>query len=225
MRVWGQLTDEEKTLALVGAGGLVALAFWKGPLIVTNVVDVFERGRRLNHTTLNDQDFIDDDPDSLVAEAESVMGISIGRDIYAMARSGRSEGADGMEYRMHVFLTQAGGLDNVFNLTVRSTHAYADGRFGEQLGRRWASSRDPYEGDVRLALKVAADRAAGIDPTGGATNFVDRDSFGVQAGTGRYDALVAKWAGQGLVPYNLPGATSNFVLFRPGSIPDGATPA
>jgi len=192
--------------------------------VVQNALDFldFRKGRKLNNTSVNSQGYIDVAPNTLIGEAEAIIGAEIPRDIYALARSGRSEGSNGMEARMHVMLTQAeeSGMD-VFTRTVSQPGSVKDGYFGTQKGRRWASSRDPYEGDIALANKVVNDRAAGIDPTGGAGRFVDRSAFGKQEGTRTFDAVVAEWRSQGYEPYYYPDASQDFVLFRRGGVPDG----
>jgi len=173
------------------------------------------KGQRLNHTDVNDDGYVPDDPYALLNEARAIMGYDIEQDVYALARSGRSEGKNGMEARMHVFMTQAAqaGL-SVWALTVRQSGSVKDGYFGTQRGRRWASSRDPYEGDVKLAEKVYTEHNNGIDPTGGAGRFVDKSAFGKQEGTRTYAEVEASWAAEGYQPFSYPDASSDFVLFR-----------
>ena len=79
--------------------------------------------------------------------------------------------------------------------------------------RRYATTRDPYSARLWIAEKVLADRKRGIDPTGGAVKFVDVSAFGAQAGTSSYEAVVAKWAKDGLRPFPVPG-NEDLVLFR-----------
>lgn len=175
----------------------------------------FSKGARLNHTSLNVDGYIPDDPAELIAEASSIIGADVSPDIYALARSGRSEGKNGMEARMHVFMTQAdqAGM-SVLALTVRQPGSVKDGYFGTQRGRRWASSQDPYEGDVALANKVYSDHRNGVDPTGGASRFVDKSAFGKQEGTRTYAEVEASWAQEGYQPFPYADASSDFVLFR-----------
>ena len=120
-----------------------------------------------------------------------------------------------MEARMHVMMTQAeqAGL-SVWALTLRQTGSPKNGFFGTQKGRRWASSRDPYEGDVKVADKVYNDHNNGIDPTGGASRFVDKSAFGKQEGTRTYDEVESEWLAEGYEPFSYPGASDDFVLFR-----------
>lgn len=220
---------------MLWGGGLVlaGLAFWQRDVVVAGVelaagavTDLFARGARLNHTQHDAIGVVPDDPDELVAEAEAVMAETIGRNSYALGRMGRSEGEDGMIYRMHVALNDLADLqdkygDHIYSslwaLMLHSKNAQADGHFSEQyLGKRYATTRDPYEGDIRLARAVMTDHAAGIDPTGGATKFVDKNAFVSQPGaTGSYEEKRDEWIAAGLEPVeDLPGASSNFVIFR-----------
>jgi len=216
-----------------GAAALVGLAFWKGPELATGVAivagtvgDVFARGTRLNHTTPDADGVIPDDPEDLRAEASAVMGYDISRDVYALARMGRSEGTDGRAARMHVALNDLDNLQatygthvysDVWALMLHSKVASANGHFSEQyLGKRYATPADPYEGDIKLAEQVYSEHQQGIDPTGGALKFVDKDSFAAQRGaTSSYEATAAAWAKEGLEPATVDGASDNFVVFRP----------
>ena len=195
-----------------------------GETVLDSVTDPLVRGARLNHTAINAQGYNADDPYALIGEATEIYGDDVTEDQYALARSGRSEGVNGMEARMHVMCNQAdrAGL-SVFALTVRG--GAKDGYFAHPAGRRWASDRDPYAGDVTLARRVLANRQQGQDPTGGASNFYDVSGFGKQEGTGSEEAKRQEWLAQGLAPYYYPGASRDFVLWRPGSPPEGFEPA
>lgn len=80
--------------------------------------------------------------------------------------------------------------------------------------RRYSTSRDPYDGDISMALKVINDHAMGVDPTGGAVKFLDRSALSSQEGARSYDTIAMQWMGEGLVPYTLPQYGSDLVLFR-----------
>lgn len=215
---------EKGALLAVGAG---VLLFWRRELVNTTV-DVITRGARLTQTKLNGEDpaYIDTDPADLVAVAEDAFGGSLAHgafsslDVYALARMSRSE-ADARDgdlsrtARMHVALNDARDLQwSPSRLMLYSKNADANGYFGEQRLRRYATTRDPYAGDVQLAWRAIDEDAQGLDPTGGAVKFVDRDSMGVQKGSGSFDALVERWAKEGLQPFNVDGLTDNFVVFR-----------
>lgn len=215
-------SDDEKWL--LGALGAGVLLLWGKPIVTTvvnTVSDVIGRGDRLTYTTLDPNGMIPDDPDDLVTAASAVLGRQIDADTYALARMARSEGIAAGDLRIHVALNDLADLNtrngygwDAQDLITYSTDAAARGHFGQQLHRRYASTQDPYAGDVVLAEQTQAQHQAGIDPTGGAVKFVDKSSFGVQAGTGSYDALVATWAPEGLQPFNVPGYSDDFVVFR-----------
>lgn len=191
------------------------------------VTDVFARGDQLSFGTLGPDGVVVDDPETLRLAASSRYGSDIDKNVYALARMVRSEGAKQGNYRVHVALNDlaALGWPDAFTLITYSTNAAKKGKYGEQATRRYASPKDPYTGDVQTVLQAIDQHDSGFDPTGGATKFVDKDSFGVQAGTGSYEDLVARWAPDGLIPYNMPDVTSNLVFFKKGGVPDGGTPA
>lgn len=227
-------SDDEKWLL----GGLAAgvLLLWGKPIynaVVAPVVDVIGRGDRLTVTELDskgvsgfpsNQEGVEPTPaapDDLVAQASAVLGTQIDADTYALARMARSEGIAAGALRIHVALNDLADLNtrkgygwSAADLITYSTDANARGYFGSQTHRRYSSSQDPYAGDVRLALETIAQHNAGVDPTGGAVKFVDKSSFGVQADTGTYDAIVATWAREGLSPFNVTGYSDDFVVFR-----------
>jgi len=223
--VWGK-----REWLMVGGGVGLAVLVWRYRSLAAPVaiaagyaVNTFSRGQRLTHTSADADGVIQDDPAALVAAASAVMGRPISAQAYALARMGRSEGVDGMEHRMHVALNDLaelrarypGTYPDLEQLMIHSKNPISDGRFSKQgLGKRYATTRDPYQGDYELALRVITDHGSGIDPTGGAVKFVDKDSFGVQEGTSSYASLIARWAGEGLEPSNVEGASDNFVVFR-----------
>lgn len=227
---------KEDTLLSIflGAAGAVVIAYLmiksdEGDVTFETIADWIglNKGRKLNNTGgrksgLNAQGYIPEDPYALLNEARAIMGYDIEQDVYALARSGRSEGRNGMEARMHVMMTQAeeSGM-TVWARTVSEPGNPSNGYFGEQRGRRWASTEDPYEGDIKLAEEVYVQHNNGIDPTGGAGRFADKSSFGKQAGTRTYATVLAEWADEGYYAYYFPDASHDFVLFRRHGVPDG----
>jgi hypothetical protein len=215
-------SNEEKWLL----GGLAVLGalFWgrrAASTVATTVVDFLGRGARLTYGTLGDDGIVAEDPAELVAAASLVMGREISTDAYALARMARSEGIDAGALRIHVALNDLADLNDrrgfgwsASDLITYSTDSDARGHFGIQLHRRYASTQDPYQGDVVLAEGTMAEHARGADQTLGAIKFVDKSSFGVQAGTGSYADLVTRWAKDGLAPFSIPGESSDFVVFR-----------
>lgn len=224
-------SPSDDDLALyAGAAALLGIVLWNGAELGRAIVvgagyvaNTFARGSQLSHSHLVD-DVVVESPAELVAQASAAVGYDVDPDDYALARMGRSEGVDGMGARMHVVLNDLAELQRVYGTRVYSsimallTHSKnerADGHFSRQaLGKRQATTKDPFEGDLSLAIAVRAEHARGIDPTAGATKFVDIDSFGVQEGTGTYAETLAEWTADGLEPSNVPGASSNFVVFR-----------
>lgn len=222
---------ETRTVLYVGAGAGLAFVLWKwrtpvvaAEIAVGYVSNIVGRGNRLSDSTVVDG-VVQEIPEVLQDQASAVLGFTADPDTLALARMGRSEGVDGEEYRMHVALNDLANLQRVYGsnvyssllaLMIHSKNAAADGHFSEQgLGKRYATTRDPYESDYALAQKVLQDRAEGIDPTGGALKFVDKSSFAVQAGASTYASRVEAWAKEGLAPQTLPDATDNFVVFVP----------
>jgi hypothetical protein len=239
-----------RQLAIFAGSAVVGAVLWKyggnpvAPAVVAAgyVANVFARGSALTSSSLTTGDLDDagnaidvDDagnpipsgiviqaPADLVASAASVLGAPADSETYALARMGRSEGVDGMEYRMHIALNElaASSYGSVLALLTHSRIAAANGRFSQQrLGKWAATSRDPYEGDYALAAKVLQDHASGIDPSGGALRFVDKSAFATQPGVKKtYADVVAAWGAEGFSPVeDLPGASSDFVIFVRGA--------
>ncbi len=223
---------DDEVLLYAGAAALLGLAVWKGPAIAAGVVvgagyvtNVFTRGNKLYDSTVDAAGVVTEDPDVLRMQAEAVLGYAADLDTLALATMGRSEGVDGMEARMHIALNHLEELQRTYGMGVYSSiaalmlhskNAAADGHFSEQYLGKWASTAHaPYEGDYHLAEKVRRDRAAGIDVTGGALRFVDKDAFASQRGAKKtYDQVVAAWGAEGYEPGSVDGASSNFVVFR-----------
>jgi hypothetical protein len=201
---------------LAGLGG-VGLLFW-GKQIKNTVVDVIGRGAKLTSTTLDAAGVVQTDPRDLAAQASAVMGRPVSLDVLALSRMVRSEGVDAGDLRVQVALNDLNDLNerkgygwSAFDLITYSTDPSARGKFGSQLHRRYASSRDSYQADVQL---VELAMRNGFDATGGAIKFVDKSSFGVQEGTGSYADLVERWAADGLQPFAVPGYSDDFIVFR-----------
>ncbi len=227
-----------RQLLIFAASAVGAAVLWKygGDPVAPAVVAagyvanaVFTRGRALTSSTLTSGDtdaagnaipdgIVRETPAELAAAAAAILGAPADLETYALARMGRSEGVDGMEYRLHIALNEAAARgSSVLALLTRSSRVpQADGMFSRQALGKWAAtSHDPYEGDYGLADKVRQDHANGIDPSGGARRFVDKSAFATQPGVKRtYDDVVAAWGAEGYTPVeNLPGASSDFVIF------------
>jgi len=211
------------------AAGFLEWYWGAGPvagaqIVADYVANAFERGRHLSSSTLS-EGVVLETPAELQSRAAAVLGFMPDADTLALARMGRSEGVDGMAFRMHVLLNDLDNLrahypstyGSVVALLTHSKVARADGHFSAQgLGKRYSSAKDPYEGDYALAAQVLEEHAQGIDPTGGATKFVDRDGpLYVDGQRATFDELAASWGREGLTPTTIAGASDNFVIFVP----------
>jgi hypothetical protein len=208
--------------ALIGAG--VAFCIVTGTNPIAPLVDVVGRGQRLTFSTVV-EGVVRESPAALAAQAAAVVGRPVSEEAIALALMVRAEGGSGGQtskvYRCHVAYNQASGLGwSVVEVITYHTTPTRNRHFGEQITGRFASGRDCYEGDLQAAEFAAAQRAAGEDPTAGALNFVDRDSFGVQSGTGSFADVVDRWAADGKVPGTLPDAQSGLVFFWRGELPE-----
>ncbi len=217
------------TYIALGVATGIGFILWNwgvaAPIVAAGwIFNVFDRGSKLSDSTVVNG-VVSESPEVLLDQASAVLGFTADQDTYSLARMGRSEGVDGMEYRMHVLLNDLYDLQTkygstyatVTELLVHSKIPGADGRYSTQaLGKRYATTRDPYEGDYLLAQKVLNDRSRGIDIADGATKFVDKSGpFYIDHQEATYAELVSHWGASGFVPIdNLPGTTSNFVIFK-----------
>lgn len=209
--------------------------WWHVPLAVVGFVVLIgggmvfveraKRGRRLTTTSLRPDGAVAVPPETLRAQAELVLGRAVSMEAYSLAR----------------MLTSEGNSDNVVTRRARAWIAYNDlkhdvgkrlpslfrnftdlftystvktekGLYGDQRGRRYATIRDPYEGDLIDAEALLQEFGTGSDPTGGATKWVDVPALGKQPGTeGKTLASIEKeW---GLKGRELAGARDGFVVF------------
>lgn len=201
----------------LAAGGLVWLfddQVGEAVDVVSNLIgDLTNRGRRLTTSPArNDAGRVTDTPEKLLAEAQALLGRAISMDAYALARMVRSEGGNGPVPEKQARVWVALNDRDAHRWSTLYTIAGPTGLFGPQRGWRYASGSDPYENDLYLAEAVLAGQLA--DNTGGATKFVDIDSFGVQEGTGSYEDLVERWGKDGLAPFEVEGARAPFRVFR-----------
>ncbi len=201
----------------LGLGALGLLVLFPDSDVVESVNDVIvdftNRGQRLSVSSPPGADGrIPDSPQSLAAQAAVTLGRDVAVDAYALARMLRSEGGRGPVPEKTARAWVALNDRDAHGWTTLYTIVGPKGTFGPQRGWRYASGQDPYENDLYLAEAVLAGQLP--DNTGGATKFVDIDSFGVQEGTGSYEALVESWAKDGLQPFEVEGASAPFRVFR-----------
>jgi hypothetical protein len=180
--------------------------------------------RRLTSARKNSAGVVLDSPDELVTAATELLGRPVDKDRYSLARALRSEGGNESDqskgYRASVILNQAKsrGL-SVTQLALLHTNPARDGHYGKQIGGAFATTQDPFESDLFVA--ESADPSA--DTTGGAIQFSDRDSFGVQEGTSNWSEHVAQRQSEGKIGAILPGARSGLVFWYRGFLPSFAT--
>lgn len=211
------------------AGALITMAcIASGTNPLAPLVDVVERGKRLNYATVVGG-VVQESAADLAAAAGEVLGRPVSEEAIALARMVRSEdgsaGQIAKSYKCHVAYNQAEKLGwSVVKLITYHTAPERAGHFGEQITGRFASGHDPYENDLTAAEYAQAQRGAGQDPTFGALNFVDVGGFGAQLGTGSYQATVDAWAKDGKVPGKLPETPNGLIFFWHGQVPDGAEP-
>ncbi len=190
-----------------------------GYFVAPNLADFVARGKRLTSAHADDRGVITDDPAALAAAASAVVGRTVSPEAYALARMLRSEaGTRAPAEKVAVAWVARNDADDLgWSLLKVLTYHKGTGReshFGPQITGRYATTQDPYENDLKLAEAVLSGQFP--DPTGGATKFVHKSSFGVQAGTGSYAQIVDSWAQDGLIPASVDGAASDFVVFRRG---------
>ncbi len=214
-------------ILLAGALAVMVCAV-SGTNPLAPLVDVVDRGQRLNYSTVVGG-VVQESAAVLAAAAGEVLGRPVTLDAIALARMVRSEDGTAGQiakcYKCHVAFNQAEKLGwSVVKLITYHTAADRAGHFGEQITGRFASGRDPYENDLSAAEYAIAQRAAGQDPTFGALNFVDVGGFGAQLGSGSFQDTVEAWAKDGKVPGRLPDSPSGLIFFWRGEVPDNAEP-
>lgn len=214
---------------LIGASvaALAGVAFWQR----RTIVDVISRGTRLTRTVLGPDGVVPERPEDLAAAAAVIAGRLVPQELYDLARMVRSEGAGEGGLRAHVALNDAASHNwTIHWMLTYSTNLAARGRYGEQFTpadraprvdgqrvksvRRYSTARDPYAGDLQIVERTLRERAQGRDPTEGAVKFLDRSALAHQEGAGSYEDIVRRWGESGLRPFNVPGYSDDFVVFR-----------
>jgi len=184
--------------------------------------DLVGSGKRLTVCTTDSSSIVLEEPEALLSEAVSVVGRDISPDAYALARMVRSEaGASDLTTKVRlacVAMNQASALGwSPYDVIVYHKTAARNGRYGAQISGRFASTRDPYEIDLK-----AAEQALRGDVTNGAINFAHQSAFGKQLGTASsIQPFVDTLAQEGKVP-GYYGSDSNLIFFWRGSVPDDA---
>lgn len=219
-------------IVLLSAAALGGGVLWLGGAkeLAAVTTDVFTRG---NHVTFGTLDptlgIVLESPTVLRVAASQRMGVDLDDNTYALARMIRSEGAAQGLLRAHVALNDLQSFpyaSDLFGLLTFSNDAQRRGVYGSQWSpavppnypkanaRRYSTSKDPYEGDVNMAISAIGERNAGIDRANGAVKFIDKSSMGVQLGSKSFEAIDAAWQGEGLQPFTLADYGTDLVLYK-----------
>jgi len=223
------VSSEKQWLWIAVAVGGYLLLRRGGPIRavqdVTDIIgDIVGRGRRLSHSTLDDNGVVQEDVDDLLVQAVNVVGSDFGRDAYALARMVRSEdGSADLATKVrlaNVAINQARDLGMTpEGVILYHKTDFRSGKFGRQISGRFASTLDPYEIDLKAALQALQG-----DTTQGATNFAHQSAFGVQVGTASsIQPFVDALAKEGKVPGYFADRGPDLVFFWRGSVPNIAT--
>jgi hypothetical protein len=216
-------------LSAAAVGG--SILFFGGAKELANVTtDVFTRGNHVTYGTLDPTlGIVLESPSNLRDAAGQRMGIVLDDNAYALARMIRSEGAAEGLLRAHVAMNDAATFpyaSDLFGLLTFSNDPQRRGVYGAQWSpavppnypkanaRRYATSKDPYEGDVNMAIAAIAERANGVDRADGAVKFIDKSSMGVQLGSKSFEEIDAAWQGDGLIPFTLADYGPDLVLYK-----------
>lgn len=171
------------------------------------VFDRATRGRKLTNAPANALGNVVEPPDVLASRAAAALGRTVTVEAYALARMLNSEGSSdsalARQLRAWVAWNDARALGwDLVRLFTYSRDGSKAGRFGTQVGRRYSTARDPYEGDLADAERLLVEFATGADPTGGATKFTDGD------------LIPPAWIAEGYEAIRRPDARAGFTLFR-----------
>ena len=215
-------------LLLGAAAGVGLLVYRKEASFL--MTDTFTKGERLSYGDFDENlGVVLNDPEKLRQTASRRYGLDIPMEVYAAGRMARSEGAAEGAVRIHVALNDLKTFryaDNLYELLTYSTDPSRRGFFGKQYSppfppthpkankRRFATKRDPYRGDIDLAFAVIDQHRRGIDPSRGATKFIDRSSMGKQQGSVSFAEKDAEWKASGYVAYTVPELGDDLVLYR-----------
>lgn len=184
--------------------------------------DLVGAGRRLTVSATDNEGIVIEEPEALRLEACETLGEEVSADEYALARMVRSEnGSASLETKVRlacVAVNQARALRwSPYEVIVYHKTASRNGRYGRQISGRFASTRDPFEIDLKAARLALAG-----DVTDGATNFAHQSAFGKQLGAASsIQPFVDTMAAEGKVPGYYP-PNSDLIFFWRGSVPDGA---
>ena len=179
--------------------------------------DTLNRGKKITHQTPDQTTvrktwcYVDQTPAELALEASEFISERSGEEVsvsvraYTMARVIRSERSPGGPNAEAVAIGWV--LRNVAEGSYGGDYLRAatanNGRYGAQglHGSRFATSTDPYESDLTLALGILTGEIH--DNTQGARNFVHPRGFKTVE---KYQEVKASWMAKGLRPLAITGA-------------------
>ena len=167
-----------------------------------------KRGRRLTNAQADSNGNVPVPPIDLAVAAGRVIGEYVNPEDYALARmlhrEGGSDNSETRRFRAWIAYNDAKQLSWSFvKLFSYSNDPAKNGRFGTQAGRRYATTTDPYEGDLADARALRNDFASGAkDPTNGATKFTDDI------------APPVKWLAEGYIPEYRNDLRPGFIIYR-----------
>lgn len=221
---------------LGGVAGLVALfpgvVSSVGTVVTEGIDDVMNRGNKLTRATWYKGDegygFIQQSPDDLVIAASMALGRPIDKTVYTLARMIRSEGAAQGALRVHVLMNDLKRFkyaNNAHDLATFSNDKSRRGKYGKQWSgaylefpvanaRRYATSKDPYESDVKTVERALAEWHNGTDRAQGASKFLDKSALAFQTGARDFDTINREWTGDGYTAFTLPQYGDDLVLYR-----------
>ena len=172
----------------------IAVLFWqRGNLM--GLLRLSMRGKKLTNNPVDSTGKIPVQHSELKANAEKALGRAISDDAFALAKMFASEGPSDsvlkrrarawVAYNDLQALKKQFGWKNFVKLFTYSNIASQNGFYGlQEKGRRYASWGDVYEGFVTDAESILQEFSNPLlDPTKGATKFVDEKALGKQPGT------------------------------------------
>lgn len=209
-------------LALLAAlaGGAVAFYFRPSASVLTAPIYHLAyltgmRGKRLTHSTTDDNGDVVESPVELAIAASQVVGRDVTAAAYALARNIHSEegGSDQATQTAVAWVAVNVANGSIVSLLTRCRRASGQGKFGSQTGRWASTARDPYEGDLEVAEGVLS--GAIPDPTGGAVHYFRPTLQDLLFNQGKVkrtaDEVASNWGGNG---YTVDGVDSGLTFFQ-----------
>jgi hypothetical protein len=192
------------------------------------VLNIATRGKRLTHTTLDDNGDCTTSIEDCVAQANATEGIdTIDDQQYSLARMFASEGESYSTATkvaigwVAVNVARSRG-QTVTELLTADRNAHGNGKYGKQSGR-WASTAfDPYEQDILIAASILAGDST--DPTNGAVHYFEETLQDELLKLGKVNSSAAQieaaWSDEtGNPGFKIAGVDSRLTFFSPNGAP------